>query len=969
MKKIISLLLVLVLAVGLVTACADEEVVNDGLTKAGDYLNALYKDESTNTTVDYDVVANVVYDGTTYPVTWTVDVTEGVTIVDSVNPGFKTIKVVRGNADIAYKLSGSITDGTTTITKTFDRVVPAKVSQAAIVDAAYALEAGAVMDGVQTLTGTISKIDTAYSESYKNITVTIIVENLVEKPIMCYRLKGDNAADLKVGDTITVEGTIKNYNGTIEFDAGCVIKAYTPWAPTEAEKVAVEQAALAVPTEILANKTLDLAATGATYTDVVVTWTADGVAVSGNYAVALGENERQISLVATLTLGQTTLTKTFTLNVAKQPTVVPQLVTAAPTAGTGYYIGVDYNGSKNFLTGAIGNAEYRLAFTEAVSGAAAFELEATTGGFYLKTTVGGATKYLNIVVNGTYVNNLYQDAPENVWVWNDTYKTLTVNVPEKGEYAITNTGFANVEAKAVTATGTKAQFFTLVDASSITDDVKIATEKDALNVETAINAAGTINLPVAGTTYTDVTVAWAVATNNYVTLNGNVLKVVLPTDANATVVLTATITCGTGTPVTKEFTLTVAVPPAQPDTIAEILAAKNTTTVFWAEGVVVATNSRSFLLKDATGYILVYENKAPTVAVGDKVDVKGKTSEHKGTWQFTDTGLTVTKIGTESSFAQPTPTVMDGAAFGAVAAPVAPAYVKVTGVLVKSGKYFNLNVDGSATPGSLTYLTGDLATAANALNGKLVEVVGYTTGNIGNFINLMVTSVAEATTTDAQKVEIEKNALSITTSFSSNNTLTLPATGTAYTGVTITWTVNGTAATGTYAITQTAEVQTLTVIATLTCGTATPVTKEFTVTVTAAPAPGTTPTEFVLSATNGTTTVYWTGAVSSFKLVATTDKSQAATVYTEDAGNGNVYIYVMDGTAKKYLKMTGDDTKKFALDTTASYKWKVTETSIQSAETSVSSRCIFSYDNKDFRTYAADYSKSAVAKAKLEAKA
>jgi hypothetical protein len=41
---------------------------------------------------------------------------------------------------------------------------------------------------------------------------------------MCYRLSGEGAADLQVGDTITVTGILKNYKGTIEFDAGCVLE-------------------------------------------------------------------------------------------------------------------------------------------------------------------------------------------------------------------------------------------------------------------------------------------------------------------------------------------------------------------------------------------------------------------------------------------------------------------------------------------------------------------------------------------------------------------------------------------------------------------------------------------------------------------------------------------------------------------------------------------------------------------------
>ena len=73
------------------------------------------------------------------------------------------------------------------------------------------------------MSGVIHKIDTEYNADYKNITVSITVNGVEDKPIMCYRLKGEGAEGLAVGDYITVTGTIKNYKGTIEFDAGCTL--------------------------------------------------------------------------------------------------------------------------------------------------------------------------------------------------------------------------------------------------------------------------------------------------------------------------------------------------------------------------------------------------------------------------------------------------------------------------------------------------------------------------------------------------------------------------------------------------------------------------------------------------------------------------------------------------------------------------------------------------------------------------
>jgi len=90
-----------------------------------------------------------------------------------------------------------------------------------VVEAAYALEVGQKLEGEVGLTGKITEVNTEYSEQYGNVTVTIVVEGCEDKPIVCFRLKGEGADQIQVGDMVVVFGTLMNYNGTIEFDAGC----------------------------------------------------------------------------------------------------------------------------------------------------------------------------------------------------------------------------------------------------------------------------------------------------------------------------------------------------------------------------------------------------------------------------------------------------------------------------------------------------------------------------------------------------------------------------------------------------------------------------------------------------------------------------------------------------------------------------------------------------------------------------
>ena len=97
-----------------------------------------------------------------------------------------------------------------------------------IISMASALANDTSLDGTYRLTGVITSVDTPYDTYYKNVTVSILVDG-TEKDLTfkCYRMKGDGADKIGVGDTITVSGEIKNYEGIIEFDSGCALESYT----------------------------------------------------------------------------------------------------------------------------------------------------------------------------------------------------------------------------------------------------------------------------------------------------------------------------------------------------------------------------------------------------------------------------------------------------------------------------------------------------------------------------------------------------------------------------------------------------------------------------------------------------------------------------------------------------------------------------------------------------------------------
>lgn len=108
---------------------------------------------------------------------------------------------------------------------------PTEDPEVRLVEEAYELAAGEFLPGIHTLSGTVLEINTPWSDRYQNITVTIQVGELAHRPIMCFRLEGNGADQLNVGDTITVTGVLTNYKGTIEFDEGCHLDAVNGSSP------------------------------------------------------------------------------------------------------------------------------------------------------------------------------------------------------------------------------------------------------------------------------------------------------------------------------------------------------------------------------------------------------------------------------------------------------------------------------------------------------------------------------------------------------------------------------------------------------------------------------------------------------------------------------------------------------------------------------------------------------------------
>ena len=223
------------------------------------------------------------------------------------------------------------------------------MTPAEILDAAYALADGEAFAEACTLTGVISEVNTPWSPDYKNITVTIVVDGKEDKKIECFRLVGDGAADLAVGDTITVTGIMKNYKGKIEFDAKCnldaVVKAEGGAAATTATGIDLS-AGLEVGVDYNGISVLDNMTVKESVVEIDGVTYNYYVAGSANPSPKNGEIPTEGAAVVATPAANGTLTVVFKLNAGKSYHVVCSdgtiIETASNDGGESQYLTKSY---------------------------------------------------------------------------------------------------------------------------------------------------------------------------------------------------------------------------------------------------------------------------------------------------------------------------------------------------------------------------------------------------------------------------------------------------------------------------------------------------------------------------------------------------------------------------------------------------------------------------------------------------
>lgn len=300
---------------------------------------------------------------------------------------------------------------------------------------------------------------------------------------------------------------------------------FTTRVITDAIKVDTEKADIA-DTRMTEAGAIDLPAAGSTFADVAISWSIDqdydfATFADGKLTVTdLPMSETVITLTATLTCGEVTETVTMKVTVA----------------------------GKTIEWTSIADA---LAACEALASGATSE-----GWYYIRGTVGTVptSDFANfnltdganaILVYGVYTQDGSQaygskkDIAEIPFGALDTVELYGQLKNYKGTLEIVN---ARLLSYAVTEK---------------TAEQKIANEISNLTAPaSSINSNKTVDVATVGTAFADVTITWS-SDNAAAVVDGGKITYTQPTDADATVTLTATFTCGEVSQ-TVTYTVTVA---------------------------------------------------------------------------------------------------------------------------------------------------------------------------------------------------------------------------------------------------------------------------------------------------------------------------------------------------------------------------------------------------------------------------
>ena len=394
--------------------------------------------------------------------------------------------------------------------------------------------------------------------------------------------------------------------------------------------------------------------------------------------------------------------------------------------------------------------------------------------------------------------------------WSSGTNTLTVTASGATLSGNTSITLSNGEWKEyfVDITGVTDSFtLTFTGKRGFIDDVKVTTESVVPPVEKTL-----VSIAVSGQK-TEFTVGEAFTHDTAVvtaTYSDNSTKDVTasatfssPDMASAgTKTVTVSYTEGTATKTTS-YDITVSA--ASTITVSQACALADDAAANVADAIVAAICTKGFIATDGTQNIYVFENKQPTVALGDKVSFSAVKTTYYGLPEL----KTVTNMEvTSHENAIPRTALTDITSTIDTYTSSDTDYITVTGTLAKDGSYYQVTVPGATKYASPMYLYG---IDPSALVGQQVVLTGYfNTVHSKGYVQVIATEIKAAdanvkyctVSTEALNVAAAAQSATFTiqanaawTVSSDNSAFTVsPASGTSDATVTVSFSANETSA-------------------------------------------------------------------------------------------------------------------------------------------------------------------------------
>lgn len=504
----------------------------------------------------------------------------------------------------------------------------------------------------------------------------------------------------------------------------------------------------------------------------------------------------------------------------------------------------------------------------------------------------------------------------------------------------------------------------------------------------------------------DYTVEWSVNVTEGVTVSKNdagdyVIDVNENAEAAIPYVLTATIKDAKGN--TETLTYNYTVPKFRELTWAEFTAAADDTAVVIKGvigGIVNTSNKHELYLQDADGGYYVYDlpvAEMEGLAIGTEIRVRGTRDTYYGVNQVVDADVEILNATPVDVVAEDVTEAFINAESTKDASLVAlqSKLIKISGATVLGqdkgdASYFNFKIGDKKTYVRLSssacmFGTEDqeaFKAAVEANIGMTADVTGFisvynnavyiipqTKDAFSNFqkLNLM----------DAEKIVFEKDLMAGVAS-KLTSTVSLQTKGMIYDDVTISWASSNEAVakveSGKLVVTRPAKDAadvTITVTATISCGTETPATVEYEVlipkmpstvpaAITAAPVVGTT-YKMYMNHTGLNKELYLIGVMDGYYIATTEAQEEAANVTVNKGSKDNTFALYVSGAG--YLNITvaektaGDPSKgyyyniSFGRDATTDWVWDDTYKTLVTDEADEARRCFLGTQaNKTFTT-------------------